>query len=284
MAHDDLGPGRTGHREPEPPDQVLPEVDQGPARRRAPNRLWVKDFLALNGWSDLGHESVAVDLGRPDLQRGRCRRAQSRVDGLPVIERRKGRVGRRRRPLRPRPDHLLVAVGVSDDKRGEDGHLVPIVGVRVLEPEVAAIPALRQPQREPIVVGEQGGDVDGLHLQAPFVGRPSRVQYRVGHPAPVQARLVDPVRSGVEHGRGHVRPVTRQRKVRAQIDDRMPRCHRRDRHGLIQGRRDRGCGHPVLVGQSRPTRLRISRHPGTPPCRHRPRRPARTAGRGRCGG
>ena len=66
------------------------------------------------------------------------------------------------------------------------------------------------------------------------------VQHRVGDPAPVQARLVDPVRSGVEHGRGHVRPVTRQRKVRPQIDDRMPRCHRRDRDGLIQGRRDRG--------------------------------------------
>ena len=121
----------------------------------------------------------------------RVRTAEPGVDGLTDVQAVGGDVGDAGGPGRVGDHGLGRAVGVVDDQLGEEADLGAVVGVRTFEAEIAAVPAVAEHAPPPapgrVAADEQAGDVELLHLQPPFVGRPARIEDGVGDRPTVDA-------------------------------------------------------------------------------------------------
>lgn len=137
---DDLGAGLTLDAQAQPADEVLTEVDERLARRRGPDLDRRDRLLALDERPDLRHEPGAIELQRAHRQRLRLLRAQPSVDPLTAVEARRRAVAARAGPVGVGDDRLHCAVGKGDVELPGEPDLLPVVGHRLLEAEVAAPP------------------------------------------------------------------------------------------------------------------------------------------------
>lgn len=217
------GAGRAGRGDPEPPDQVHAEVEQGRSRRarpdrhrgdlgqRAHRRHRVGDEFALAD-VDRVHRArpslVPVDARHGDLA-GRQERAvaESGVDVLPVVELVGGDRARQGLPVGVGRDVLLVPVGEGDPEFGEPGALVGVPATTAAPGQASGGPAVADDEREHgrlagERVGQVLGDVVRNDADAPLVARPPRFEQVVGDALPAEPGLDDAEGADVEGGGG----------------------------------------------------------------------------------
>jgi hypothetical protein len=186
----DRGAAVAADGEAQPADEVLPEVDQGPAGRRGPDPHGADVLVPDDGGPHVRRQSGRVEvLGDMDAGPPVAREAgplpgvvpQPGVDRLAVVEVVLEHV---RRPCAPGlvgPDHLAVAVPEHDLELGQGTELGAVVGPAAVPSQPAAEPAVAEPEAEhqPLLVGARAHEVGDVVLavaQPPFVAGPARAE------------------------------------------------------------------------------------------------------------
>jgi hypothetical protein len=140
------------HQDPYPPDEVLPEIDEGLACRGRPDLVGSKLFLPTDGRTDVRGQRAEVELGRvhacPSFVREAALepgvRVASCIDGLPVVEVVEYHCRRSGRPALVGHDGLDVAVGKLDLELRQCGKFAAVVGASAAPAQLSAKPTIAQ--------------------------------------------------------------------------------------------------------------------------------------------
>ena len=148
----DLVARLAAHREAQPADQVLPEVDQRPSRRRGPDLDRAPALVTDHGWSDVRRQPLHVERHgldpHPPRRRGTGTQpgvvAQPRVDRLAVVEVVGEDLRRTRRPGLVGDHDLPVAVGEDDLELGDQAEPVAVEVAVPVPGQPSAVPAVAE--------------------------------------------------------------------------------------------------------------------------------------------
>ena len=195
----DLGALRAVHRDADPADEVLAEVDQRLARRRGGDLLDGSSFQRVTRGPTYG-ASFAVSkssactpvqvVGRESgTQPGVV--AQAGVDGLAVVEVVREHRARAGGPAVVGDDDLGRPVFEGDLELREGAELVAVERAAARPAETPAEPAVAEREAEDARRLEQAGDVVGRVAEAPLVAAPAGSQQVVRDRAAVQPGLDD---------------------------------------------------------------------------------------------
>ena len=198
MPHSDLvARAGTACSQPHPADDVLAEVDERLAARRAPHSPCRNVVCDAHGWSIRTHKDIEISGNR--LDRVLVRRVNAEVGCLPVVNIIREDAGRPSTPAVVGREGVDIAVRCRDLELCEQGESVAVEGALTQEPETPAPPSVAQHCSELVssTLDELGHVVRAV-AKPVVIGRPTRGENGVIHEQPVDSYREDSLSRGVE--------------------------------------------------------------------------------------
>ncbi len=210
MAHGDRVPAPAAHAEPDSARDVLAEVDDRRAARRAlyghgTPRLDPTHGRAARG-DERGGNRRQLTHGQPvAVVEARCRPVrlgEAPVGALAVVQAGRQTPVGARPPVAPGRDRLDGAVVVGQLELGDRPDVAAVDGApATAEAEAAAVPPLGDGHPDHVRAGREGRcDVGGAVAEAMSVAGPTGSEHLVADGRPVEPRGVHAERGGVEAG------------------------------------------------------------------------------------